>query len=67
MTDLQIKIIAAKKEIRACTSPRRRRDLEKYVKRLEREQMKVVDYGKATGRNRREGFQEPVRDLLHAR
>lgn len=35
MTDLQIKIIAVRREIRDCTSDKRRRDLEKYLRRLE--------------------------------
>lgn len=54
MTDLQMKIIAVKKEIRACTSDRRRRDLEKYIIRLEREQ-KVMIHGATAQRNRPNG------------
>lgn len=40
MTELQTKIIAVKREIRETTSAKRRRDLEKYLKRLEAESKK---------------------------
>ena len=35
MTALQIEIIRVKREIRDATSKRRRRDLEKYLRRLQ--------------------------------
>lgn len=34
MTDIETRIIAVKKEIRDCASEKRRRDLEKYLRRL---------------------------------
>ena len=34
MTDLQLEIIETKKQIRACKSEKRRRDLEKHLKKL---------------------------------
>lgn len=34
MTDLELKIIETKKQIRACKSEKRRRDLEKHLKKL---------------------------------
>lgn len=34
MTEIDAKIIAVKREIRDCASERRRRDLEKYLRRL---------------------------------
>lgn len=40
MTDLQLKIIETKKQIRETISAKRRRDLEKHLKRLEAESKK---------------------------
>lgn len=40
MTELQAKIIAVKREIRETNSAKRRRDLEKHLKRLEAESKK---------------------------
>ena len=34
MTDLELKIIETKKQIRACKSEKRRRDLEKHLRKL---------------------------------
>lgn len=35
MSDLESKIITVKKEIRSCKSEKRRRDLEKHLRKLE--------------------------------
>lgn len=37
MTNLQLKIIETKKQIRDCASDKRRRDLEKYLRKLEKQ------------------------------
>ena len=34
MTDLQLKIIETKKQLRSCKSEKRRRDLEKHLRKL---------------------------------